>query len=147
MTEQSKATVTIIPATPGWCVSTLYCDTNHLIDDPIVAWEITRYDARPIPGTAGQREPIRRYVLPISTNGDLDANVTPRIEGWLLRDPTGRYHEWGSSSPKFNTTEEALAHLKRHRPGDLSRRRRGIPQPQTASQVLTDPPEKCLDAH
>jgi hypothetical protein len=58
-----------------------------------------------------QKGVIRRYLLPISTNGDLNANAAPQIVGWLLRDPTGRYHEWGSSGPKFNTTEEALAYL------------------------------------
>src|SRR5215467_19216 len=73
--------------------------------------------ARPIPGTSGRREPIRRYLFPISTNGDLNANAAPQIEGWLLRDPTGRYHGWASSDPgfKFNITEEALACLMRHR--------------------------------
>ena len=73
--EDNEPTITIVPAAPGWCVSALYRDTDYLTDDPVVAWEITRYDARPIPGTSGRREPIRRYLLPVSTNGDLNANV------------------------------------------------------------------------
>jgi hypothetical protein len=113
MTDQNKATVTTIPAAPGWYVSALYDGADYLTDDPIVAWEITRYDARPVSGTTGRLEPIRRYLLPISTNGDLDANAAPQIVGWLLRDPTGRYHQWGGCGPKFDTPEEALAYLAR----------------------------------
>jgi hypothetical protein len=115
MPDQNEATITIIPAAPGWYVSALYDGEDCLTDDPIVAWEITRYDARPIPGTAGRREPIRRYLLPISTNNELNANAAPDVVGWLLRDPTGRYHEWsrGRADLKFDTAEKALAYLAR----------------------------------
>jgi hypothetical protein len=112
MHDDQQPSVTIVPAAPVWCVSALYHGADCLTDDPIVAWEVARYDARSLPGTSGRREPIRRYLLPISTNGDLNANAAPQIKGWLLRDPTGCYHEWGCSGSKFDTTEEALAYCR-----------------------------------
>jgi len=106
-----RPSIVAIPAAPGWCVSVLRRGANHLTNDPVVAWEITRYDARPMKDRPGQREPIRRYLLPISTNGELNANAMQEIDGWLLRDPTGHYHEWSGAGPKFDTTVDALAYL------------------------------------
>jgi len=38
----------------------------------------------------------------------------------VLRDPTGRYHDWGRPGAKFDTAEDALAYLilqrTQHRP-------------------------------
>jgi hypothetical protein len=106
-----RPTIIIIPANPGWYVSSLREGANHLTDDPIVAWEIARYDARPVRDRPGRREPIRRYLLPIITNDELNANVIQKIDGWLLGDPTGLYHEWSGAGPKFDTTDDALAYL------------------------------------
>src|SRR5215467_19214 len=43
MHDSQQPNVTIVPAAPGWYISALYHGTDHLTDDPIVAWEITRY--------------------------------------------------------------------------------------------------------
>lgn len=79
-----------------------------------MAWEITRYDARPAEDSSGRREPIRRYLMPISTNGDLNANTGRRIDGWLVSDPDGRFHDPHSGLNNLDAGE-ALAWLMRAR--------------------------------
>jgi hypothetical protein len=51
--------------------------------------------------------------MPISTNGDLNANAA-RIDGWLVRDPAGRFHDPRSALNGLDA-KEALAFLSRAR--------------------------------
>ena len=112
--HNDQPSVTIIPAAPGWYLSVLYPGADELAHHPIVAWEITRYDARPAEDSSGRREPIRRYLMPISTNGDLNANTGRRIDGWLVSDPDGRFHDPHSGLNNLDAGE-ALAWLMRAR--------------------------------
>jgi len=117
--RDDQPTITIVPATPGWRVSALYCGTDWLTEQPVIAWEITRYDARPIAGKPEQR-PIRRYVFPICTD-DLFNTNTARIDSWLLRDPDGRYHDGcNPDQPKFDDPEQVLARFLTIRKSRLS---------------------------
>jgi hypothetical protein len=108
--QYDHPTITTVPASSGWHLSALYCGADQLTDEPVIAWEITRYDARPKPNSPGRREPIRRYLTPICTNDAFNANAGSKMDGWLLRDPTGRYHDM--CGRKFETTDEALVSVK-----------------------------------
>ena len=112
--RDDQPSITIIPAAPGWYLSVLYPGADQLAHHPIVAWEVTRYDARPAENGSGRREPIRRYLTPISTNGDLNANAGRRIDGWLVSDPDGRYHDPCAGLNNLDAGE-ALARLMRAR--------------------------------
>jgi hypothetical protein len=109
--RDDQPSVITIPAAPGWHLSVLCPGADELAHHPIVAWEITRYDPRPMKDDPERREPVRRYLTPISTNGNANANVA-RIDGWLVCDPDGRYHDPCNALCNLDASE-ALALLKR----------------------------------
>jgi len=98
MTKQDRTTFETIPAASGWYCSMLYSDTNHLTDEPIVAWEIERWDD-------GEHR-IGRVVTWLCAQDEVNDCNYP----YALRDPAGRYHCPDGS--KFDSADDAFAHLK-----------------------------------
>ena len=107
---------TIIAARPGWYVAVFVPreDTNDGADQfdltPIVAWEIERW-------ASSKKDDFCRTATPICTENYFNDNSALN-DGWMLRDPSGCYHDPDGS--KFDTVDEALAHLQ-------ARRRRHVP--------------------
>jgi hypothetical protein len=110
MFREEGSEFTTIPAAPGWYVSVLYSGVDYLIDEPIIAWEIERW--------AGRNDDFCRTATPICTENNFNTGAASN-DGWVLRDPTGRYHD--PDGPKFDTAEKVLAHLKSHRARRASR--------------------------
>jgi len=105
MFRDEDSEFTTIPAAPGWCVSVLYSGLDDLTDEPIVAWEIERW-------ADSKKDEFCRTVAPICTENYFNDNSAPN-DGWMLRDPSGCYHDPNGS--KFDTADDALAHLKARR--------------------------------
>ena len=114
-----RPSIITISAAPGWCVCALYRGASHLINDPVVAWEITRYDARPMRNRPGRREPIRRYLVPVSTNGDLNANAAPEIDGWCYAIRLGVIMIGGAPAPNSTRrrTRSLISYCNAHSTG------------------------------
>ena len=70
-----------------------------------MAWEIERW-------ASSKKDDFCRTVTPICTENHFNDN-SARNDGWMLREPTGRYHDPDGS--KFDTADEALVHLKARR--------------------------------
>ena len=113
MFREEDSDLTTIPAAPGWYVSVLYSHAEELSDEPIVAWQIERW-------ADSKKRDFCRMVTPICTENYFNDNSAPN-DGWLLRDPTGRYH--GEDGCKFATEDEALTHLKAQREARRVQRR------------------------
>jgi|SRR6516162_2504545 hypothetical protein len=110
MFRDEDSEFTTVPAAPGWYVCVLYDGLECLTDEPIVAWEIERW-------ASSKKDDFCRTATPICTENYFNDNSALN-DGWMLRDPSGCYHDPDGS--KFDTVDEALAHLQ-------ARRRRHVP--------------------
>jgi hypothetical protein len=79
-------TCTIIAALPGWYVAYVVWNGKDydgtLIETPLVAWEIERYEP------ADWRKPSFCVVTPVPFSPAADLSRHP----WFVRDPAGTYH-------------------------------------------------------
>ncbi|MEJ6845201.1 hypothetical protein V3589_03120 [Sinorhizobium fredii] len=104
-------THTIIPAQAGWFVRYFIKGTKeyeaYLGYEPIVAWEIERFD-RPYHPSAGRpatERCVTRFAMPVLLHGGgMYANP------YVFQDPSGMLH--AEDGPTFNSDEEAIAYFE-----------------------------------
>jgi hypothetical protein len=92
--DKTTTTITVIPAQPGWFLSTLIESRGDtpacLIDEPIIAWEIEREQGPYAPGLCRANEHYEsRYVRPITADPDCDG--IDAESSWAIKHPDGKY--------------------------------------------------------